>query len=92
MKLCNLRGQNIGTKLFWSTPTSTMDELKAIRIPAIADGRFHTYTFDLFSSRAWVEAEQVSALRLDPYDLSFPGLDVAIDYIRLKTELIPSGR
>lgn len=86
MKLNNLRGQNTGAKLFWSTPTSQMDEVKAIRIPTIADGRFHRYTFDLFASRAWTESGWVTGLRLDPYDLSFPGLTVSIDYIRLKTE------
>ncbi len=85
----NLRGQNTGAKLYWTTPTSAMDEVKAIRIPTVADGQFHTYTFDLFSSRAWTESDWITALRLDPYALSFPGLDVAIDYIRLKTEPMP---
>lgn len=89
MKLNNLRGQNTGARLYWSTPTSPMDEVKAMRIPTVADGQFHTYTFDLFSSRAWTESDWITALRLDPYELSFPGLDVAIDYVRLKTEPMP---
>ncbi len=91
MKLSNLRGQNTAAKLYWLTPTRPMDEVRTMRIPTVADGQFHTYTFDLFSSRAWTESQWVAALRLDPYELSFPGLNVAIDYIRLKTEPGPVG-
>ena len=90
MKLSNLRGQNTTAKLFWLTPTRPMNKVRTMRIPTVADGQFHTYTFDLFSSRAWTESQWVAALRFDPYELSFPGLNVAIDYIRLKTEPGPA--
>ncbi len=91
MKLSNLRGQNTAAKLYWLTPTRPMDEVRTMRIPTVADGQFHTYAFDLFSSRVWTESQWVAALRLDPYEISFPGLNVAIDYIRLKTEPGPAG-
>jgi hypothetical protein len=66
-------------QLFWATTGGGTSEARSIRFAAKGDGEFHEYRLDVGQSPAW--RGLITGLRLDP--CSEPGVNVAIDYIRL---------
>jgi hypothetical protein len=57
----------------------TWDQAKSVMVPLIADGQFHTYTLDMFSSVEY--GNVITQVRIDPTDVS--GAEFAIDYLKL---------
>ena len=69
-----------GAQLFWATTSSGVSEATSVAVPTVADGQWHTYTFELGQNPSWGGC--VSAFRLDP--ASEPGVTVEIRSIRLE--------
>lgn len=69
-------------QVFWATRVVKMSGKTCIDVKLIGDGQFHEYEVDFSKNPLW--RGTVNALRLDP--AVKPGVNFAIDYIRLKTE------
>ena len=69
-----------GAQLFWATTASGVSEAASVSVPTLADGRWHTYTFEVGQNPNWGGC--VTAFRFDP--TSEPGVTVEIKSIRLE--------
>ncbi len=63
--------QQEGTLFWMSDGEKEFRSLKQIRFQVIADGKFHSYVFDLNRSFAWCRSGKIEKIRLDP--VSYPG-------------------
>jgi len=69
-----------GGQLFWTTKDSpTTDEAKAVFLPLVPDGQFHTLTVDVGKHPRWTGV--ITGLRIDPGGGVSAG-QFAIDYVR----------
>lgn len=73
--------RNQRLQIFWATPFSAMNENASASVSIIGDGQFHDYEIDLTKASRWRRI--VTALRIDP--ATAPGVEFAIDYIRLSS-------
>jgi hypothetical protein len=67
-------------QLFWATTSASVSEATSVSVPTVADGQWHTYTFELAKNPNWGGC--VTSLRFDP--ASEPGVTVEIRSIRLE--------
>ncbi len=80
MKLAESAVDPGALQLFWSTTSVPVSEATSVRVPLIADGRFHQYVLPLGESIRW--RGWVTSFRLDTG--SAQGLKVEIDRMRLR--------
>ncbi len=69
-----------GAQLFWATRANGVSEANSVTVPTVADGQWHTCTFDLAANPNWGGC--VTSFRLDPS--SEPGVTVELRSIRLE--------
>lgn len=67
-------------QIFFGQAHQQMNEENSVRVPVIADGKFHTYTADLASNPRWQGV--IEAVRLDPTDAE--GAQIELAYVRFK--------
>ncbi len=67
-------------QLFWATTASGVSEATSLSVPTVADGQWHTYTFELGKNPNWGGC--VTAFRFDP--AAEPGVTVEVRSIRLE--------
>ncbi|HPA16332.1 MAG TPA: glycoside hydrolase family 99-like domain-containing protein [Verrucomicrobiae bacterium] len=67
-------------QLFWTTSASGLSETASVVVPAVGDGQWHTYTFDLARNPDWGGC--VTSFRFDP--VSEAGVTVEIRSIKLE--------
>ncbi len=66
-------------QLFWQTPLMAANEAASVKVRVTADGKFHTYRFNVSENRFW--RGLITRLRFDPCTTA--GTQIRIDYIRL---------
>jgi hypothetical protein len=67
-------------QLFWATTASGVSEANSVSVPTVADGQWHTYTFEVGQNPNWGGC--ITSFRFDP--ASEPGVTVEIRSARLE--------